>query len=456
MAEDDTNCTCSPNLTSSDNCSNMNCTKMGAYFTEDSILLLHTLYVAVLCSGIFGNMLTCTVILMRRSMRRSIHFYTFNLALCDLLILFFYVPTQMVYVKNQLEWTMGLTMCKVAYVVLPVSLVSSIGTLLAITIDRARGLIQPFKWRADSQRNAKLIIPTIWFIAILTNIPLFIFPRMEYDGSILVCSEGWPQPEHEVYFWVFVFVLVFAIPLVVIVVTHVIMISVMMRDSRTVHRQHNKRMIRMVIALVLVFSICTGFQHVYFFLATFSNISLSLQSSALLFGMSNFVVSLQASLNPIIYGTLRQDFKKAFKAIILKLMVAMKLRRDKSRRGKYSLNYSSIRTNDFSGNTEETFDWVKSNMDSPLTSPRHSYNFNNGSHISALLRKTNMAPSPTLRKNLFLKNIHERDMITRYNAADDSSFISNIVARRCEYTEYMCKRISKIFEHLNQSKETIL
>ena len=301
----------------------------GKIFSDKTLVIIHTCYVIVLCTGLFGNILTCAVIVIRQSMRRSIHFYTFNLAICDLFILLFYVPTQMVWMKEQLVWTMGLTMCKIVNVVLPVALVSSVGTLLAITIDRARAMIQPFKWRVESKRNSKIIIPAIWITAFIFNIPLFVFPKLEYDyfssAPVLVCSEGWPNPNIGKIYWVGMFVLVYAIPLLAIIVAHILMIIALMRDKRSMHRQQNKRMLQRITPLVIVFLICTGFQHIYYLLMMFSNITFSANTSALMFSTSNFVVSLQAALNPIIYGTLRQDFNRAFRAVLVKILVILKL-----------------------------------------------------------------------------------------------------------------------------------
>ena len=322
---------CSGILNSTTNCNDTNQTQnIGTVriLSDATIVTMHILYLLVLIVGIFGNILTCMVIICRKSMRRSIHFYTFNLAICDLFVLFFYVTTQMVFIWNQLKWTMGLGMCKVNNAILPIMLYASLGTLFAITIDRARGLIQPFKWRADSARQAKIAIPLIWLGACLISIPLLIFPKLgsvEIGGEIIVyCSEGWPSQNYERGYWLTMFVLVFLAPLVAIFIVHVVMIIVLFKDRNSSHRDQNKRMIQMIVAVVVVFTICTGIQHVYFFVVTYANIEE--QKIAMFYIISNFFVSLQAALNPIIYGTLRQDFNKAFKGVFLKLLRKLKIK----------------------------------------------------------------------------------------------------------------------------------
>lgn len=294
-------------------------------FPLATVGIFFTLYSLVLLIGILGNVLTCGVILLRKSMRRSIHFYTFNLATCDLLILIFYVPNQLAYINEQMNWKMGLAMCKISYFILPIALVSTIGTLLAITIDRARGLLQPFRWRSDSTRSAKIAIPIIWFFSIILNIPMFIVPQVTHYEIFTTCSEVWPNTEIETYYWFGMFIVVFAIPLAIIFILHVVMVAIIRKEENVVHRRHNKKMMHLTVAVVIVFTVSTGFQHVYFFLTVYGKILLKIKETALLYCISNFVVSLQASLNPIIYGTLRHDFQKAFKSILVKLMDKLKL-----------------------------------------------------------------------------------------------------------------------------------
>ena len=106
------------------------------YFPVPFLIGFHTAYTILLLVGILGNILTCYVIVQRKNMRRAIHLYTFNLAVADLLILLVYVPNQMLIMEEQFKWHLGRAICKINYAILPVALHASVGTLLAITIDR--------------------------------------------------------------------------------------------------------------------------------------------------------------------------------------------------------------------------------------------------------------------------------------------------------------------------------
>ena len=308
------------------------------YFPTSFLVGFHCAYAILLLVGILGNILTCYVIVQRKSMRRAIHMYTFNLAVADLLILSVYVPNQMLVIEEQFKWPLGRSVCKISYMILPVALHASVGTLLAITIDRCRGLVSPFSWRADSLNKAKISLPIIWFVSLVLSSPLFEYSDLiEMPGGAYYCGEAWPSKVYSKWFWTSNFIIVFAIPLVVIVTTQIVMIVAVARE--TSNKKQNQRMVVMVISLVVVFTVCTGFQHLYFFITEFARLEMKLSTRVLLFALSNYVVSLQAAINPIVYGTLRRDFKKAFTHSLVILLIKLKLHKGVllDHQNKYSL-----------------------------------------------------------------------------------------------------------------------
>ena len=276
-------------------------------------------YCVVLLVGLFGNLLTCFAIIRTKFMRRAIHFYTFNLAAADLVLLVMYVPTEMVRNEHDLRWTMGKALCHVNYCLIPISLMASIGTLVAITLDRHRGVTRPFHWRGDSRRSIKIVIPLIWCFSIICSAPvtavatLIEFPARSGE---YYCYENWNSRHGEIAYWTIMAIVQVGIPLCIIAAANFHMLIVILRDSdSSAHKTHHKKMIRMVITLVLVYAICSSPQHIFFFWMTFGNLT-QLKEAKAIFKVSNFLIILQAALNPIIYGTSRQDFKRSFKSIL--------------------------------------------------------------------------------------------------------------------------------------------
>ena len=77
------------------------------------------------------------------------------------------------------------------------------------------------------------------------------------------------------------------------------------QSGKSINTLH-KRMLRMMILLLLTYAICTGMQHMAYFATVITG---ALYPH--LFVISNLVVSLQAAINPLIYGTNRNDFEQA-------------------------------------------------------------------------------------------------------------------------------------------------
>eukprot|EP00112_Aurelia_sp_Birch-Aquarium-sp1_P012154 Seg2554.5 transcript_id=Seg2554.5/GoldUCD/mRNA.D3Y31 product="Neuromedin-K receptor" protein_id=Seg2554.5/GoldUCD/D3Y31 len=87
------------------------------------------------------------------------------------------------------------------------------------------------------------------------------------------------------------------------------------------HKQH-KRMIYMVVALALVYIICTSPQHIVFFWYAFGNLEQQHELSQHVYKASNLMMIVQCAINPIIYGIGRKDFKGAFKSILRFTMIS--------------------------------------------------------------------------------------------------------------------------------------
>ncbi|XP_057299809.1 C-C chemokine receptor type 2-like isoform X2 [Hydractinia symbiolongicarpus] len=227
------------------------------FFSPSFIISVLFLYALLLAFGIIGNLLTLMVVVINKSMRRSIHFYTFNLAVADSIILIFYIPTQMKVVFDQLLWNMGKNLCLVTSCIIPLCLSASIFTLIAISIDRYRGFKDPFKWRANSQRYAKFTIPFIWILSSSTAFPVIYYADLYADDDVSFCVEVWPSTKAELAYWSFIMSIQYIIPLIFIAAVHIYMA----------------------------------------------------------WGVAQRV-SLQASVNPFIYGTTRNDYKLAFKRLM--------------------------------------------------------------------------------------------------------------------------------------------
>lgn len=291
-------------------------------FSDKFELVVLIIYTVIFIIGIIGNVLTCSIVLFQHSMRRSIHLYTVNLSIADIFILVFYAPIQMRFIMDNMDWRMGVFVCKLANSVVPLTLQSSIGTLVAISIDRHRGLNNPFAWRAQSKKHAKIIIPAIWITAVATAIPLAYYCKIVTDPilSVNVCYEKFssnPLLDSDIayVYWTTIALVQYIIPLLVITFVNMHIAKIVYNSRDRMNLLH-KRMFKMVAVLLITYLICTGMQHLSFFINHFDSTFRENVIAPYLFIISNLLVCLQAAINPLIYGTSRNDYKNSYKEII--------------------------------------------------------------------------------------------------------------------------------------------
>lgn len=232
--------------------------------------------------SLFGNLLIMLVIAFNRSMRKSTNYFIFNLAVCDLAILFSCVWVQIVTTIHE-YWVLGRFFCKLNSFMQMVSVIASVLTLSLISCDRYFGIVHPFKARVTSKRSS-LFISLIWVIAILISVPVFIFRTYTEshwaDFLEKRCDDlGWPktlvknpdgcilkttQFSKRIYYTA-VILFLFFLPILIMSITYSIIIYKMWKSEILGERvsevkrnimKRRKRVIIMLIWILVVFFVC--------------------------------------------------------------------------------------------------------------------------------------------------------------------------------------------------------
>ena len=108
--------------------------------------ILPFLYIVLMIVSLVGNLMIILVILYSKSMKKSTSMFMFNLALCDLSILFSCIWVQIPLNLNE-YWVLGQAYCKINSYMQMVSIISSVLTLVMIACDRFIGIMYPFTSR---------------------------------------------------------------------------------------------------------------------------------------------------------------------------------------------------------------------------------------------------------------------------------------------------------------------
>ena len=292
---------------------------------------LRLLYILVFLFGIVGNVVVCIAVIRRKRLRSSNNLFTFNLACADLIVVIIYVPTQMTAFENGHNWALGDTMCRIAYIIIPLCLSASIGSLLAITVNRYRAMVYPMKPKL-TMGKIKLIIAVMWITSLLIALPIiFVAGTETYENGQTYCSEpGWPDGSNiDKVYWISIFLLQYVVPLAVIIILSTIAAWRLRKNTlfnrrrgslvitKAVRRRMHQgaKITKLLFALVCIYAICMLPQHVVFFWMEYGNLK-QMGFKMYIFRFSNVFPMANCALNPIAYGTLNKEFGMVFKRLL--------------------------------------------------------------------------------------------------------------------------------------------
>lgn len=292
-----------------------------------------TVYVIIFLLATFGNALVIFVVYKTRELHTVTGFLIANLAVADLGVGMLCIPFTVVYFELDFHWPFGAFMCKLLPALMACFVMGSVGTMLAISLDRHQSIVHPFGMRI-TRYQGKLIMLLIWLIALLPALPMLGVMTTEPYPAGVACKEDWPittgMPYYKIYL-LCTFALTYAIPLPIMILIY-IKIGVKLRKAIKegadrpgfTQAQATKRIIKMLAAVVVCYALCFLPFHTLYFMMDFGEY----QSRYMYIMQSYFQVLMygNSATNPVLYAFLGDQFKKGFKRAI----------RGGSRRGFYT------------------------------------------------------------------------------------------------------------------------
>lgn len=256
-----------------------------------------------------------------RSVRNSwnnignINVFMLNLGVADLLYLFT-LPFLVDYYRRGSRWQFGQIFCKVTRFCFNLNLYGSIGFLTCISVYRYLGIVHPMRVMGKiTSRHSLTLSALVWLLVFIQILPDMFFPKNKLEspdscfdttsddliGRYLPYSIAWT-------------VTGFAIPLVVILLCYGHIVVVLARKNN-VNPLLKQRCLKLVVILVILFSICFIPYHVLRNVNletrilkqkgicnhTFRNIYIAHQ-------VGRFLACLNSTINPLIYIVGNDDF----------------------------------------------------------------------------------------------------------------------------------------------------
>jgi len=129
-------------------------------------------YAFIFLLGTVGNIVTLTVILKTRYLHTKTNFYLCSLAVSDLLILLFGLPSEVAYLIRSDQFFGGTWLCILRGLISEGATNASVLTVAAFTLERWVAICKPFGPNQGSCGRVAGHITLIWLVALGGAVPL--------------------------------------------------------------------------------------------------------------------------------------------------------------------------------------------------------------------------------------------------------------------------------------------
>ncbi|XP_078359703.1 neuropeptide FF receptor 1-like isoform X2 [Oculina patagonica] len=278
-------------------------------------------YVIIFLVTIIGNVSVLAVVYKIRELHSVTGYLIANLAVADLSVGILCIPFTVLYFEFT-YWPFGYALCKIIPAAQAMSVMASIGTLTAISIDRFRAIAYPYEPRI-SIYQVRFIIAVVWLIATLVGLPFFAVMQLQESNGVLLCLEGgWPNETFRDVYTVLSFGLTYAIPLPTIAVFYTIIVMKLNKAARETSDTEGFRtakakgkVIRMLIIVVIFYFLCFLPYHVTYLWYEFGD-GRNYKGIWILMSYCHVLVYSNSAVNPVLYGFLSEQFCRGFARLV--------------------------------------------------------------------------------------------------------------------------------------------
>ncbi|KAG5856943.1 galanin receptor type 1 [Anguilla anguilla] len=269
--------------------------------------------------GVLGNSMVITVLARSKpgKPRSTTNIFILNLSIADLSYLLFCIPFQStVYILP--TWVLGAFICKFIHYFFTVSMLVSIFTLSAMSVDRYIAIVHSRK--SSSIRVAKhalIGVVVIWILSFAMAAPVAYYKGIVRGDNGTYCWEEWPDLNQKKVYVVCTFVFGYVLPLLLISFCYAKVLNHLHKKLRNLSKKSEaskKKTAQTVLVVVVVFCLSWLPHHVVHLWAEFGTFPLN-QASFVFRVVAHCLAYSNSSVNPIIYAFLSENFRKAYKQV---------------------------------------------------------------------------------------------------------------------------------------------
>jgi len=179
-----------------------------------------------------------------------------NLALSGLVLVIASIPFDLVWQSSD-TWPFGPGGCKILWPLQTAALQAMVYTYVALAYHRLYGVTKDLFGQMKFI-TALVITFVIWMVSIITVVPYVI--NLDYDYENETCEENWDSHSSRNGYTISLFLLDYLLPLIAIIILSVLLWGRLqsyriLDPERATRRARHHRILRMVVAYVIVFAI---------------------------------------------------------------------------------------------------------------------------------------------------------------------------------------------------------
>ncbi|XP_078493339.1 tachykinin receptor isoform X1 [Ciona intestinalis] len=303
--------------------------------------------------ALVGNLGICWIVIRNKRMQTVTNFFLASTAFADSNVIGFNTVFNFTYALNN-DWYFGKAFCHFINFVPIGAVLASILSITVISLDRFGVIMYPLR-RRTSRKTAKMTIAGIWLFSLGVAFPQCFFATIttEESGTRTTCSIQWPDGvsgRMRLGYQLSFMVISYFLPLIILAVSYVAMALRLCGSNNQVGHQNetqlrrianNKKAIRMMMLVVVVFAICWCPYHLFFLADYIVSDSYHWEKIQQVY-LAVFWVAMSSSMyNPFIYCWNNSRFREEFKRLCccFKLVHQPKLNMGLRNR---SVNYSTV------------------------------------------------------------------------------------------------------------------
>ncbi|XP_061402067.1 neuropeptide FF receptor 2 [Musca vetustissima] len=298
------------------------------HIPESEMIIKICTFVPVLIFGLIGNYIIVRLIVKNRALRTPTNLIIANMAVADLLTLLI-CPSMFLINDFYQNYLLGSVGCKLEGFLEGAFLITAVLNLSAVSYDRLTAIVLPSEARL-TMRGAKIVIFFTWLAGILIALPLAIYRTYKFqvrhwkNFTEMYCKEN---PNILPKYWYVLITVMVWLPLAIMLICYTAIFYKLDRyEKRVLNREHpltvsyKKTVARTLFIITIVFVVLRLPFTILVIMRDriIANTESMIKSSFRIFWyISQYLMFLNAAINPVIYGYTNDNFRRAYEQLPL-------------------------------------------------------------------------------------------------------------------------------------------